>query len=175
MLRATLKSLLAHRVRLALTACAVALGVAFMAGTFILTATIRHGVDSLFAAASAGTDVIVRPAAATTTSTSARPGGRAVVPASLVGRVRSVAGVALADGVVKDRAGIVGRNGKILGGRVGVAVSWPADPALATGYPLRRGRPPAGPGEVAIDAASAQRQGLHVGDRVRVVIHGAAR
>jgi putative ABC transport system permease protein len=173
MLRATLKSLLAHRVRLALTACAVALGVAFMAGTFILTATIRHGVDNLFATAGAGTDVIVRPAAATASATSARPGGRPVVPASLVGQVRSVPGVALADGAVKDRAGIVGKDGKILGGRVGV--SWPADPALATGYPLRRGRPPAGPGEVAIDAASAQRQGLQVGDRVRVVVHGAAR
>jgi putative ABC transport system permease protein len=175
MLRATLKSLLAHRLRLALTACAVALGVAFMAGTFILTATIRHGVDSLFANASAGTDVIVRPVAATTTGTAGRPLGRASVPASLVGQVRSVAGVAVADGVIRDRAGIIGKDGKVAGGRVGVVTSWPADPALATGYPVRQGRPPAGPGEVAIDAASARRQGLHMGDQVRVLVHGTAR
>jgi putative ABC transport system permease protein len=139
MFRATLKTLLAHRLRLGLTACAVALGVAFMAGTFILTTTIGHGVDDLFAAAASGTDVIVRPVVAASTS------GSPTVPASLLGRVRSVAGVALADGAVKDRAGIVGKDGKILGGRVGLGVSWPADPALATGYPLRQGRPPPDP------------------------------
>ncbi len=169
MLRATLKTLLAHRLRLGLTACAVALGVAFMAGTFILTATIRHGVDDLFTTAASGTDVIVRPAVSDATS------GRPMVPASLLGQVRSVAGVALADGTVTDRAGIVDRDGGILGGRVGIGTSWPDDPPLATRYPLRQGRPPAGPGEVAIDAASARRAGLRVGDQVRVVVHGAAR
>jgi putative ABC transport system permease protein len=169
MLRATLKTLLAHRLRLGLTACAVALGVAFMAGTFILTATIRQGVDDLFTTAASGTDVIVRPAHSDATS------GRPTVPASLLGRVRSVAGVALADGTVTDRAGIVDREGGILGGRVGIGASWPADPPLATRYPVRQGRPPAGPGEVAIDAASARRAGLRVGDQVGVVVHGAAR
>ena len=169
MLRATLKTLLAHRLRLGLTACAIALGVAFVAGTFILTATIRHGVDDLFTTAASGTDVIVRPAVGDATS------GHPTVPAGLLGQVRSVAGVALADGTVTDRAGIVDREGGILGGRVGIAASWPADPPLATRYPVRQGRPPAGPGEVAIDAASARRAGLRVGDQVHVVVHGAAR
>jgi putative ABC transport system permease protein len=169
MLRATLRTLLAHRLRLGLTACAIALGVAFMAGTFILTATIRHGVDDLFTTAASGTDVIVRPAVTAATS------GHPTVPASLLGQVRSVAGVALADGTVTDRAGIVDRDGGILGGRVGIGASWPTDPPLASRYPVRQGRPPAGPGEVAIDAASAKRAHLAVGDQVRVVVHGAAR
>jgi putative ABC transport system permease protein len=169
MLRATLKTLLAHRLRLGLTACAVAFGVAFMAGTFILTATIRHGVDDLFTTAATGTDVIVRPVVTATTS------GRPTVPAGVLGRVRSVDGVAVAEGAVQDRAGIVSRDGGILDGRAGIGVSWPADPALATQYPLRQGRPPSGPGEVAIDAASARRQRLQVGDTVRVVVHGGAR
>jgi putative ABC transport system permease protein len=111
MLRATLKTLLAHRLRLGLTACAVAFGVAFMAGTFILTATIRHGVDDLFATAASGTDVIVRPVVAATT------GGRPTVPAGLLDRVRSVDGVAVAEGAVQDRAGIVSQSGGILDGR----------------------------------------------------------
>ena len=42
MLNATLKSLLAHKLRLALTALAVVLGVAFISGTFVLTDTIKH-------------------------------------------------------------------------------------------------------------------------------------
>jgi putative ABC transport system permease protein len=176
MLRATLKSLLAHRVRLILTACAIALGVGFMAGTFILTATIGHGIDNLFASASAGTDVIVRPVAAGGGNQPAgRSPARLAVPASLVSQVRSVAGVAAADGVVADRAGIVGADGKVIGGRSGFAVSYPPSKALAAAYPVRQGRPPAGAGEVAIDAATAAKQGLHVGDHVRVVAGGAAR
>jgi putative ABC transport system permease protein len=171
MLHATLKSLLAHRVRLLLTACAIALGVAFMAGTFILTATIHRGIDHLFATATTGTDVIVRPAAGA--------GGQALthpsIPASLVGRVRAVPGVAAAEGAVTDRGGIIGTEGKLLGGRPGIAVSYPADPALAASYPIRQGTPPKGPDQVAVDAATAAMQGTHVGDRVRVLVGGAAR
>ena len=182
MLRATLKGLLAHRVRLILTACAIALGVGFMAGTFILTATISHGIDNMFASASAGTDVIVRPVASSTGSSGGNSNSqslaRSTVPASLVSQVRQVrqvAGVAAADGATSDRAGIVGSDGKVIGGRSGFAVSYPPDAALASAYPLRQGRAPAGPTEVAIDAATAAQQGLHVGDRVRVVAGGRAR
>jgi putative ABC transport system permease protein len=38
--KATIKGLLAHKLRLALTALSVVLGVAFVAGTFVLTDTI---------------------------------------------------------------------------------------------------------------------------------------
>jgi putative ABC transport system permease protein len=181
MLRATLKGLLAHRVRLVLTACAIALGVGFMAGTFILTATISHGIDNLFASASAGTDVIVRPVAASNGGGGAGGPGdsqalaRPAVPASLVSQVRQVAGVAAADGATSDRAGIAGGDGKLLGGRAGLAIGYPPDAALAAAYPVRQGRAPAGPTQVAVDAATAAQQGYHVGDRIRVVAGGRAR
>jgi putative ABC transport system permease protein len=175
MLRATIMGLLAHRVRLILTACAIALGVGFMAGTFILTATIGHGIDKLFASASAGTDVIVRPAAGGSGIGGGRPLAHPSVPARLVGQVRAIAGVAAAEGATSDRAGIVGPDGKVIGGRSGLAVSHPSDPALASSYPLRQGRPPAGPTEVAVDAATAAKQRLHIGDHLRVVAGGAAR
>ena len=175
MLRATLKSLLAHRVRLLLSACATALGVAFVAGTLIFTATVQHGLTRLFDTASAGTDVVVRHGAAAANPAGGGDSRRPPVPATLLDRVRSVPSVAVADGAVTDRAGIVGRDGRVLNGRSGVAASWPADPALAGAYKLRQGRPPAGPGEVAVDAATARAQGLHVGDRIRVVSAGAAR
>jgi putative ABC transport system permease protein len=47
MLRATLKSLLAHKLRLVLSAVAVTLGVAFVAGSFVFTDTIRKTFDDL--------------------------------------------------------------------------------------------------------------------------------
>ena len=60
MLKATIKSLLAHKLRLALTALAVVLGVMFMAGTFVLTDTIKHSINGLINQGSAGKSVIVR-------------------------------------------------------------------------------------------------------------------
>jgi len=53
-LNATLKSLLAHKLRLALTALAVVLGVMFMAGTFVLTDTIKHSINGLINQGTAG-------------------------------------------------------------------------------------------------------------------------
>ena len=62
MLHVTSKGLLAHKLRLATTAIAVLLGVAFMAGTLVLTDTIGTTFDGLFADINAGTDVVVRGA-----------------------------------------------------------------------------------------------------------------
>ena len=42
MWRATIKGVLARKVRLALTALAVVLGVTFVSGTYVLTDTLKH-------------------------------------------------------------------------------------------------------------------------------------
>lgn len=60
MWRATLKSLLAKKVRLSLTALAVVLGVGFMAGTYVLTDTMNKAFDEVFSTATMNTDVVVR-------------------------------------------------------------------------------------------------------------------
>ena len=49
------------QVRLLLTALSITLGVAFVAGTLVLTATIRKTFDNLFADVYRGTDAVVRP------------------------------------------------------------------------------------------------------------------
>jgi putative ABC transport system permease protein len=41
MLKTTLRNILGHKLRLLTTGLAVALGVAFMAGTLVLTATVK--------------------------------------------------------------------------------------------------------------------------------------
>ncbi|HZY07429.1 MAG TPA: hypothetical protein VFE69_06770, partial [Ilumatobacteraceae bacterium] len=60
MLHLTLKELAAKKLRLLTTAVAVMLGVAFMAGTLVLTATISKTFDGLFSEGYAGTDAYVR-------------------------------------------------------------------------------------------------------------------
>jgi putative ABC transport system permease protein len=57
---ATLKGLLAHKLRLALTALAIVLGVGFVAGTYVLTDTINATFTTLFGQITQGTDASVR-------------------------------------------------------------------------------------------------------------------
>ena len=64
MFKTTLKNLLARKLRLFTTGFAVVLGVAFMAGTLVLTDTIGQTFDELFADVNAGTDAHVRGEAA---------------------------------------------------------------------------------------------------------------
>ena len=60
MWRVTIKGILARKVRFLLTGVAVMLGVAFVSGTLVLTATIGHTFDNLFSTIYAHTDAIVR-------------------------------------------------------------------------------------------------------------------
>ncbi len=60
MFRATLKSLLAHKLRMGMSAFAIVLGVAFVAGTFVFTDTLNSSFTELFR--QTAPDVTVRPA-----------------------------------------------------------------------------------------------------------------
>src|SRR5215469_5132169 len=175
MFGATFRSLLAHRARLLLTALAIALGTAFMAGSFVFTATLTHSLDALFAQSATGTDVIVQHTTPPGANFGAGSGSAKPVPASIAPAIRGVAGVAAADGVVSGRAVLLGRDGKPLPGQFAVALSWPRDSAFQAIYTRRTGRPPAGPGEVMIDRGSARRGHFAVGDRINVSIGGKAR
>ena len=60
MLRAAIRSVLARKVRLGLTALAIILGVSLVTGTFMFTDTINSQFDSLFDDIYSGIDVTVR-------------------------------------------------------------------------------------------------------------------
>ena len=169
---ALFRSMLAHRLRLALTGLAIALGVAFMAGSFVFSATLIRSLDSLFTQASAGTDVQIMhnsPGGSTITGSPAQP-----VPAFVLAAVRRVPGVAAADGEVSGQAVLLGRDGRPLPGAFGVALSWPADAPFQVAFTRRTGQPPGGPGQVMIDRASAQRGHYAVGQAIGVAIAGHA-
>jgi putative ABC transport system permease protein len=167
MLRATVKSLLARKLRLVLTALAVVFGVAFTAGTFVLTDTALKSFDDLFGNAYAGTDVVVQGTSAF--SSSAGGGGltQEPVPESLLPDVQAVDGVGEAQGVVTSQAAIIDPAS-------GDQISSGGAPQLANSYdstvtPVASGTAPSGPDQVAIDVETATDHDLSIGQRVRIV------
>jgi putative ABC transport system permease protein len=174
MWNATLKGLLAHKLRLAATALAIVLGVSFVAGTYVLTDTISATFDNLFKQVTQGIDVAVRTNA---TFSSQGMETREPMPASVLNQVRAVDGVRVAEGNVTGYAQFVGKDGKPVttGGAPTLGVSFAAGTPFTAGSEIRAGRLPSGPGEVAMDARTAEDAGFQVGDRVKVLFQGPAR
>jgi putative ABC transport system permease protein len=174
MRRATLKNLLAHKLRMALTTLSVVLGVAFIAGTLVLTDTMNATFDTLFGEANENTSVAVRAEAAFSTGDGSDQ--RENVPAALVEQVAAVEGVDHAVPYVEGYAAVVGEDGDVVGtGQApALGVNW-VDSEVLSPLKSREGRAPSGAGEVALDATSAEDGGIAVGDRVQVLLEGPAR
>ncbi|MGW3811652.1 ABC transporter permease, partial [Micromonospora sp. NPDC005113] len=100
MIRLTLRSLRAEALRMLLSALAVVLGVAFIAGTLILVDGMRAGAYDRAGTFDRHTDLGVYPA------------GDRPLPAGLVDRVRTVDGVAAAAGELIGTGGVVGTDGR---------------------------------------------------------------
>ena len=168
MLTLTLKGLWAHKLRYALTGLAVVLGVAFMAGTMVLTDTMEKTFDDVFEEANAGTDVIVRQAEAIDGEmVAARPR----VDASVVEAVSAVDGVDVARGSISGFAQLIGSDGEAsatdgLGAVVGA--SWIDDERLNP-FTLADGRAPSAAGEAVMDRRTAEHEGWSLGDTFSVL------
>ena len=145
--------MLAHKLRLALTTASIALGVAFLAGTLILTDTMHKAFDQLFGKVSAGTDAVVRTAGVVRRRDRRRH--QPPVPASVLSTVNGVAGVRAAEGIVCGYALLTDNAGKAIltsGGAPTTGRQLPADVGLRGDVKLRSGHAPTGPDQVAIDA-----------------------
>ena len=64
MWKATIRGLFARKVRLALTALAILLGVAFVSATYVLTDSVKRSFESVFAQTLTGVDLQVQGASA---------------------------------------------------------------------------------------------------------------
>jgi putative ABC transport system permease protein len=174
MFTATLRGMLAHKLRLVLTVASIALGVAFLAGTLVLTDTMQLAFDQLFGKVSSGTDAVVRAEAAYTQSEGTGT-SRAPIPASVLQQVRTVDGVRAAEGSVTGYALLTDNAGKAVltsGGAPTVGYSMPADTTLRGDVKILRGTAPSGPHEVAIDATSAEEHHIAVGSTIKVLFRG---
>jgi putative ABC transport system permease protein len=175
MWRVTLKGVLAHRIRYALTALSVLLGVTFIAGTLVLTDTMNHTFDNLYQQIYSGTAAVVRGAQPFNPGV-AFSDQRPRVDASLAAQVSRMPGVRTVALDVEGYAQLVGKNGKAIGttsnGPPTIGMAWSSDAALSPLRLLPGGRPP-GPGQVVIDKHSADVGKFTVGDRVRILTQSA--
>lgn len=166
MFRIALKGVLARKGRLFLTALAVIMGTAFLAGSFIFTDTIRRTFDNLFADVYKDTDAYVR-------SPNVIEGDfgmetRGTIPESDVDRVEEVPGVAEAQPDVTGVAIIIKKDGDRIGGN--------GPPQFGSNYysgelspwNLSEGREPQADNEVVFDQASFDDSGYAIGDTVRI-------
>ena len=174
MLRVTFRNLVARKVRLALSAFAIVLGVAFVAGSLIFTDTMRASFDGIVEGSSP--DVTVRPVSETDNSF----GGvdARTIPASMVAKLGDIPGVERADGSVQGQdLFLLDSDDKIVGGQGAPTLSFNFDDAPAmTGEPavsISEGKAPRGPNEVAVDESTADSAGYEIGDTVEMTSGGA--
>jgi putative ABC transport system permease protein len=165
-LKATLRSFLAHKGRLVLSALAVVLSVAFVAGSLIFSDTVTRTFDRLFASTSA--DVTVEPKQ--DLKSSVPTGATETVPASLAERVAKVDGVASthADVSVQNIV-VVDSKHKSVGPTTGaptIATDW----YLTDRSPVKltSGHAPRSAGEALLDADTADHKHVKIGDTLSV-------
>ncbi|MCX4672892.1 FtsX-like permease family protein [Streptomyces sp. NBC_01381] len=167
MLKATLRSFLAHKGRLLLSALAVILSVAFVAGSLIFSDTVARTFDRLFASTSA--DVTVEPKE---DLDEAIPSGQTpTIPASLADRVSKVDGVARTriDAAV-DNITVVDSENDSVGPTTGA-------PTIATNWlvtdrspvELTSGHAPRGKDQALLDADTADKKDVEIGDTLTVL------
>jgi putative ABC transport system permease protein len=164
MIGLALRGMAERKLRSVLTTIAVLLGVAMIAGTYVLTDQIRGGFEDLESSVYAGVDVEVAPKDSFSSQFStARP-----LDAKLVDRVRQVPGVATAGGELFGAGGLMvdGKLKKATGGGGTIVTSSSEEPFNpATNV---EGRLPERSGEVAVAHSTAENRGIAVGDRIGI-------
>ncbi|WP_225640821.1 ABC transporter permease [Streptomyces werraensis] len=166
MLKATLRSFLAHKGRLLLSALAVVLSVAFVAGSLIFSDTVSRTFDRLFASSSA--DVTVQPRE--DLEAAVPTGAVATVPAGLARHLAGVEGVASAHPDVEvENVTVVDDRNESVGPTTGaptLAVDWHVTERSVV--ELTSGRTPRGDGEAVLDADTADAKDVEIGDTLTV-------
>jgi putative ABC transport system permease protein len=166
-----LKGLAGRKLRAALTAIAIVLGVAMVSGTYVLTDTIDKAFSNIFQESYAGTDVVVSGRAADIEfqglAAEAPP-----IPADLLDEVRALPNVEEATGSVLDQTNtkILTKDGKAVNTQGAPSLGFGIDPAATRFNPLRLqdGRWPQADDEVVIDAGTAEAEGYAIGDTIEV-------
>src|SRR3954464_10675770 len=169
MRKVILKGLLARKLRLALTAVSISLGVAFVSGTFVLGDTMTATFDQLYEGLTEGTDVTVRGESAFTDTSTL--GATKPFDAAVLARVEAVDGVRAAAGGVTGYALILDKAGQPVqpGGAPTLGASYGTDRTLAGAVSLRARTAPHGPHQVVLDAGTAGKTGYAPGDEVTIM------
>ncbi len=169
MRRVSLRNLRAHKIRLFLTVFSIVLGTAFVAGSIVFTSTISKGFTDIFDSAAPGVAVEV----------TAKGDARAIgVPDEAVDTLKQRRDELGIDRLTTDYTGtvtIAGGDGKALqtGGAPSVGTAYvPPSQSLSpkSSKILPGGRAPENSGEVALNADAAEKGGLKVGSKTKLVV-----
>ena len=139
------KGMLAHKLRLGLTALAIVLGVTFISGTFVLTDTLNNTFSVLFGSIYQKIDFQVRGVAQLGSGANAT---RNQLPESVLATVRGVPGVRAAEGEVGGYAQFVAHDGKAIqtSGAPTLGISFDTDQQISNLHLIAGGPPDSSPG-----------------------------
>jgi putative ABC transport system permease protein len=165
MRKVALRGLRARPLRTILTAMSVVLGVAMIAGTYVLTDTINQSFTEVFSQANKGTDVVVAPRKVDKDfESSGTP-----LDARLLRRVQGIDGVAVAAGGIQGDVSLRDTKGKRIGGATTLVLAH--QPGPLDSFEFVRGRAPRAANELALSAKAFAAEGLKVGDTISAVGH----
>jgi putative ABC transport system permease protein len=161
-IRLILAGLRQRKLRAALTAIAILLGVAMVTGTLVGTSQITRAFDEIFTAANSGVDVRVTPR-----TDFEGFGNIPTLPESMVAQIERV------EGVEKAAPEVAALGSPVVDGEYVQSTGAPSfvfslspDPFRATD--VASGSYPTRSGEVAVNEALATSKGLEVGDRLGI-------
>ena len=171
MTRVGLRGITTRRLRTVLTALAIVLGVAMVSGAYTLTDTMqrRRGL---------AVELGVRRDRGGRLGQDRGQGGLAIIrsgppfPRDTLDQVRAVPGVEKAVGSITDEARIVGKDGDVVGTGPYFGVGLDRHAGDLSPFKLKEGRFATGPGQVVIDAGTADREGYSIGDTIAVQARG---
>ncbi len=175
MLRVTLRSFWEHKRRLVSTIIAIVLGVAFMAGTFVLTDTLDQVFDDLFADANEQVDAQVQGEVLFSDPFGGPDQRRPITP-EILEEVRSNDAISSVEPVITvvgvgSLNRVLGADGEPIGVSQGpptILENWVPDLEVSP-YRLAEGRAPEADDEMALNVAAADDAEKSVGDEVVVV------
>ncbi|MGH7643229.1 MAG: ABC transporter permease [Candidatus Dormibacteria bacterium] len=154
--------MLSRKLRLALTALSIVLGVTFVSGTLVLTATLNSTISTLYGSVYRHIDFEIQAP------------GVLNIPESLLAKVRQVPGVSYANGSVSGDAQFVGHNGTPIktGLEPATGLSFDPNPRLSP-FRIVEGTAPTTSDDVVMDALTAQKYHFAVDQRVRILLPGS--
>src|SRR3954471_7242013 len=171
MIRATWKGLLGRKLRTALTAFSIVLGVAMVTGAYVVTDTMLSAANKLENASYSGADAAIQTKKAFTSDTGNGGAQTKPLPESLIKTVEGVPSVAVAQGEIDDTAKLTKKNGDVIdtSGGPPFAVGFDAETPEAqelSPFKVKEGAFPKAPDEIAIDAGTADKENYKVGDTI---------
>ncbi|WP_225654947.1 ABC transporter permease [Streptomyces pseudogriseolus] len=169
-LKTSMRNFFAHKGRMALSAVAVLLSVAFVCGTLVFTDTMNTTFDKLFAATSSDVTVSDKDASDSGQTTSGN-GKPPVIPASVLDEVRRAEGVKSAEGTVfSTSVTVVDADKDSLSPTSGgptIVGSWNSNDART--MEITSGAAPEGNDQIMVDGDTADKHDLKLGDEISVI------